>query len=76
MTEVAERNLSFALEIKVLPDGLVRTESDGTLSLKIFIPVTYRATVSLLGLIFVFIFVFHIFLMLLKFLFQRHGFIL
>jgi hypothetical protein len=74
MTEVAERNLTFALEIKVLPDGLVRT--DGTLSLKIFIPVTYRATVSLLGLIFVFIFVFHIFLMLLKFLFQRHGFIL
>ena len=77
MTEVTERNLSFALEIEVFPDSLIITKSSNALTLEILIPVTYRAAVSLFGfLVFIFIFVFHILLMLLKFLFQPHRFIL
>jgi len=72
VTKIAERHLPLTLEIEMLPNSLVITESTLALILEIFIPVTNSSTVScfLIPRILVSVFEFHILLMLLKFLFQ------
>ena len=61
MTKIAERHLTLALEIEMLPQSLVSPHSVFALILEFFIPVANSSTVLFLILSFlVFVLVLHI----------------